>query len=267
MEQTSDQKTQNLTYSSDEEDLDRGLEILVNSTVEVNDLDSKENDYLIVGSHGNGSAFVKSALYLELKANKTLKVKFMTQFEKNKNKPKRLVAELYQIRNNTNSANNLVLLTKEVLDHRSYRFIADYITSGTNLTIKRAVVFDSCHISDLITFESQTREGLYCLMNKAQIKTNQLVQAENYPGPNTIKGFCAYLLVNSEVKKIPCIVYISAINDYEVGLKSVRTFERVGSTYAFLREKLTDTYFKENNIALTNLPFKEYNTFKNNFYL
>ena len=266
MEQTN---TQNLTYSSDEEDLNKGLDVIKTSVVEVNDLDSKDNDYLLVGIHGNGSAFIKSALHLELKANKVLKLKFMVESEKNKTKPKRLVAELYQIRNETNTANNLLLLTKDILDHRSFRFIAEYLISGSNVSAKRAVVFDSCHVSDLVSFnnEKSSLEGLYCLMNKPQVKSNQKVQAEIYPGPNAIADFGAYLMVHGEVKNFPCIVYIAVINTYEIGLQSVRTYDRVGTIYPFLREKLSEGFLKENNITLNNLPFKEYNTFKNNFYL
>lgn len=268
MEQTTETKAQNLTYSSDEDDVLKGLDLIKTSVVEVNDLDSKENDYLLVGIHGNGSAFIKSALYLELKANKVLKAKFMVESEKNKLKPKRLVAELYQIRNETNTANNLLLITKDILDHRSFRFIADYLTSGIKISVKRAVVFDSCHVSDLVSFnEKNTLEGLYCLMNRPQVKSNQKVQAEIYPGPNAIADFGAYLMVHGEVKNLPCIVYVAVVNTYEIGLQSVKTFDRIGVNYAFLRDKLSDLFLKENKIALSSLPFKEYNSFKNNFYL
>ena len=59
-------------------------------------------------------------------------------------RPKKLVAELYQIKDH--SGNSLVLLTKDGFSSLSYITVVDYLKA--NFTFKNAASFESVHISE-----------------------------------------------------------------------------------------------------------------------
>ncbi len=109
--------------------------------VELSPFDSTDNESLLVGIYGNGFAFLKSSLLLELKANRAYKVKFMTKNKVHKQIPKKLICELYQI--NNNGKNYLVLLTKSYFGNYFYNEVLEYINQNLALKYKDIVIADS----------------------------------------------------------------------------------------------------------------------------
>lgn len=248
-------------YSSGEED---EFNLIETEAVELNNLDSLENDYLLVGIYGNGSAFLKATLFKEMRSStNSYKLKFMVKSQKDQSRAKKITAELYQF--TYNGRTNLVLHTKQNFSDQSYDYILEYLKSK-NLKYSKVVVFDSNHNSELIL--SEQCENLYSLKNSVQLKSNQLIKPKNFPAPNTVGGFSAYLITYHEVFEIPCVVYVAVSNLYEVCLESIRSFNGCSVTYPFFREKLSEDYFKNEQISLASIRslFKEYNSFKNLVY-
>ena len=110
--------------------------------VELNSFDTKDNENLLVGIYGNGYAFLKSSLLLEIKANKAFKIKFMSKNKENKQLAKKLICELYQIKDSSNN-HHLVLLTKNYLDNYFYNEILDYINFELQLKYKQVIIAES----------------------------------------------------------------------------------------------------------------------------
>lgn len=246
-------------YSSEEEE---GYELIETDVVELNDLEKKDNDYLLVGTFGNGSGFLKSSLYADMKANdKAYKFKFMCKLGKDRSRPKKVCAEVYQLTVDNNS--HLVMHTKQNLSDQSYKYIIDYF-KNSGITYKRLAIFDSVHTSQVINCDA----GVFCLKNSKQLQSNQLIKPKILPPPNTIQGFAAYLLTYHEVADIPAVAYLAVSSLYEVCLESVLLFQDTAVTYAFLRDKLTSNYLSSKGITNSSiqLQFKEFNSFKNHVY-
>lgn len=247
-------------YSSGEEN---ECEFIETDALELNNLDSKSNDYLLVGIFGNGSGFLKSSLYTDLRSNNnSFKIKFMTRMGKEKSKAKKISAEIHQF--TIDNVSHLVLHTKQNFSDQSFKFVVDYL-KNSGITYKRVAIFDSDHVSSTIGLQSS---GVFCLKNSMQLRSNQLVRVKNLPAPNTVGGFAAYLMTYHEVLDLPCVVYMAVTDLYEVCLDSVRLYDEVGPTYAFFREKLSEGFFKSNNIQVSSIHslFKEFNAFKNLVY-
>lgn len=247
-------------YSSGEEDVN----IIETEAIELNSLDSLENDYLLVGIHGNGSAFLKAALYKDMRVtSNSYKIKFMVKSKKDQSRAKKITAELYQFSYNNKSS--LVLHTKENFSDQSYSMLVEYLKTK-NIKYSRVAVFDSNHKSELILTEHY--DTLYSLKNTVQLRSNQLIKPKHFPAPNTIKGFAAYLITYHEVYDVPCVVYVCITDLYEVCLDSIRSFNGCAVTYPFFREKLSDEYFNTQQISNSTIRslFKEYNSFKNLVY-
>ncbi len=113
--------------------------------IEVNDIDSKENANLYVASYGNGVAFIKSVFYKALRENRVLKSKFWQKNVEFPNRPKKLVAELYQIQDYGN-AKSIVLLLKQDFNHDNYIRVVDYLKA--NFSFKNIASFNSMHKSE-----------------------------------------------------------------------------------------------------------------------
>ena len=108
--------------------------------IELNELTTKENDYLIIGCYGNGSAFLKASFFKEIRDQKqSFKIKFINK-EKNINKKKTLFAELYQI--TSNGKNLLILLTKIGIKIENENYLLNYFKEK-NITYKEIICFDS----------------------------------------------------------------------------------------------------------------------------
>jgi hypothetical protein len=247
-------------YSSDE---DNPASLIETSENEINSLETS-NDYLLVGIFGNGSGFLKSSLYTDMKSNtNSLKIKFQVRASKDRNKAKKVCAELFQFTNN--GTNHLVLHTKDNFSDQSYQYVLDFF-KNKGIKYKRVVVFDSCHISGTVGLENKSH--LFCLKNTMQNRSNQLIRVKNLPMPNTINNFAAYLLTYHEVIDIPCVAFLAVTDLYEVCLDSVKNFNETTISYVFLRDKLSDGFFTQNQITSSSihLLFKEFNAFKNLVY-
>jgi hypothetical protein len=247
-------------FSSDEEK----DELIQTDAVELNALDNKDNDYLLVGIFGNGSGFLKSALYKDLRVKSdSYKIKFLVGHHNDKTRPKKIVAEVHQF--SANNINHLVLHTKQNFCNQSFKFVIDYLKNN-GISYKRVAIFDSMHHS--YTFNLENKETVFSLKNTKQSQSNQLIKPKSLPAPNTIGDFSAYLLTYHEFVDIPCVTYIAVTNHYEVCLDSVRLYEETSVTYPFFKEKLSQDYFTKNQISNQSIQslFKEFNSFKNLVY-
>jgi hypothetical protein len=230
-------------YSSGEEN---EYDLIETEAVEVNPFDSKDNDYLLVGIYGNGSAFLKSSIFLEMKnKSNSYKLKFMTKMGKDKTRAKNVSYEIFQFSHN--SVKNLVLHTKQNFTDQSYKYLLDYLKNN-GITYKRVAIFDSTHVSSIIGLEQEV-SNVYCLKNTIQMRSNQLIRVRDLPSPNTVHNFAAYLMTYHEVIDLPCVVYLSVSSLYDVSLQTVKLYNDTTISYAFLRDKLTDTYLTQNQIS------------------
>jgi hypothetical protein len=251
--------------SDNEENIES--ELIETEGVELNNFEIKENDYLLVGIYGNGSAFLSSSLLVDFKNdNKAYKVKFSAKLKKDSTRPKKLIAELKQI--TLKNVSHLVLLIKQNFTNQSFKKVFEYLEKN-GITYKRVAVFDgvsSTNFISLTTEGEQRPQGLFHLKNRKQSQANQLIKAQILPSPNSVSGFSAYLLASHDFKDIPCVVWVSVSNIYEICLESMLLFNDSGVTYEFLRNKLSEDYLKEHNITSANFLLREYNSYKNLVY-
>lgn len=263
------------TLTIDEESEEEKIELLLTENSEMNQITAKDNDYLLIGIYGNGSAYLKSSLFQEIiRGNQTLKQKFFSRDKDSKDKkPKKTIAELYQFEGKNNT-NHLVLLTKENISNQNYNKILEIIKSLT--TFKRVVILDSIHKSGFLFTNSDKnnfqensehfKAEVFCMKNSAQLNMNQLIKVENIPYPNTVSGLPGFIISYCEFNNIPCVCYLLVTDIYEVCLDSLKQFSKINVSYEFLREKLSEGYLKDNGITTQNLNLKEYNSYKVNYY-
>jgi hypothetical protein len=126
-----------------EENSDDEKEEEVLHPIEMNAFDQLENESLIVGVYGNGFAFIKSSLLLEIKANKAFKIKYMTRNTEHKQLAKKLICELYQVKEG--STHHLVLLTKNYLQNHFYNEVLDHLTKTLNLKFNSILIADGVY--------------------------------------------------------------------------------------------------------------------------
>lgn len=246
-------------YSSEEETF---TDLVDTQVIELNDFESKDNDYLLVGIFGNGSGYLKAALFDEIKGNhKSFKVKFMSRL-KTSNQGKSIIAEVYQFKFKENY--HLVLHSKENLNQQSFKFIFDWLNE--RLSFKRIVSLESVHCSKFVSNENNVSPMVYCLKNRIQLSSNQLIAAPNYPSPNAIQELSAYLLVIGELKNIPCVVYVLLTDVYEVCLETVKLFDKVSVSYEFFKTKLSQENISRIGKNILNIQFREFNTYQNLIY-
>lgn len=226
---------------------------------EVSDNLEKDNDYLLVGIHGNGAAYLKSNLIVEMTNNH--KFKYMAG-KKDNNKPLKHVADLYQIK--FKNINHLVIVARDQLTDDSYKSIFDHIKE--TFTFKRAVTFESTHKSNFLTIIGEQYELLYCLKNNRQNQSNQLIRVPILPSPNRIIGFSAYIMTKCEQLDIPCVSYFSINEHYEVSLLSIQPFTALEVTYEFFRGKLSEDYIKNNGINLSKSVFYAENSHRSDYF-
>ena len=85
----------------DKEDLEREKKEdentdISNSYMELNDFDNKKNNFLLVGTYGNGSGLLKTCFYVEMKNQRNcFKTKFQFQGKDKKNKKVLPLLNLY----------------------------------------------------------------------------------------------------------------------------------------------------------------------------
>jgi hypothetical protein len=135
----------------DKEDLEREKNEdektdISNTHIEINDITSKKNNFLLIGTYGNGSALLKTCFYLEMKNQRNcFKTKFLFQGKEKMNK-KILSAELYQIEVGNNEF-NLVLLTKSGFVGRNQKYIIKYLED--NQINFNAIIYLSKRINNI----------------------------------------------------------------------------------------------------------------------
>lgn len=247
----------------DEEERLAQRNLLETCYVDINDFESQDVDYLLYAETGNASAFLKASLYEEIKRNgKALKGKFMQFKPEEKNKPKKLVAELYQFK--TESSYNLVLLAKENLNIQNFKTISEHLVSNGVFKIKRFVLFASRYHKDLLTTQDLSNK-LFCIKNSIQLQVNQLIKAEPLPVMNSIRGFPAYMLKKCEILGFPCVIYLASYENLQVGKENLAIFSDTSVTYPFFRNKLDEEYLKSKGIKLQEI-LSEFNSHKLGLY-
>jgi hypothetical protein len=252
------------SYEEDESDL------LTTTFVDLNNFDTKDNDYLIFGTFGNASGFLKVALYEELrKQPNAFKGKFMQGKASDKNSPKKLVAEVYQFKHDTQ--HSIVVLPKEQFNKQNYSFVSDFFISQnekqSQVNFKRAIILDSKYYNEFIKEgeKDSLKEELFCIKNDTQQQVNQLIRCPEIPVFNGISGFSAYFIQKTNLFKIPAVYYCAAHTEYEVCLSNIKIFEKCAVTYPFFRNKLSEEKVANINVGLSAL-FKEFNSYKNSIY-
>lgn len=233
-----------------------------NSIIELNSITEKNNDYLLIGTFGNGSALLKSSFFNEMKTQKNaFKIKFMYQ-GKDILKKKVLAAELYQIE--ASSKHILILLTKNGFVDDNKKYIIDYFKEN-KITFKETIIFESIFTKDLIYYPEIKNECFYIKGRNCKLQTGNL---KKLPPPNAIGDFGGFFMHWADFNDMPCILFISVINYYDIGLESVRVYSEATKEYDFLKGKIDDNYFKANNININclNSVFKEFNYLKTTYF-
>lgn len=246
-------------YSEDEK------ELLITSYHDLNTFDSNDNRYLIFGTYGNATAYLKTALYLETKKNHlAIKGKFM-EGKANDKKPKKLVAELYQIKHENEYS--LLLVPKDKFNKQNYQTVTDFLFSGT-LKINSILAFDSKFYKDVIfdgNKEIEIKDKLFSLKNSKQSQSNQFIKPKELPKFNGAVGFIAYLFVKSEILKLPLTVYFAFYSELEVCSSNLRIFDDCSFTYSFLKNKVDQDFIEANSIRIQDI-LKEFNSYKSCIY-
>lgn len=265
----------NKQTNNDNEDSDYSFEedendLLATTYLDLNNFDTKDNDYLIFGTFGNASGFLKVALYDELKKQpNAFKGKFMQGKVSDKNSPKKLVAEVYQFKHDTQ--HSIVILPKESFNKQNYSFISDFFISTkekeSQVNFKRAIILDSKYYNEFIKEgdKSSFKEELFCIKNQTQNQVNQLIRCPEIPVFNGISGFSAYFLQKTDLFNLPAVYYCAAHTEYEVCLTNFKIFEKCAVTYPFFRNKLTSEKIGEIKVGLSAL-LKEFNSYKDSIY-
>jgi len=249
-------------------------ELLETTYLDLNEFDAKENDYLLVASYGNAAGFLKLSLYEEIKKNSlAFKGKFFQQKESEKNKPKKLVGELYQFKTESGGF-SLVLFLKQEFNFQNYQTVADLLlnpSSKNNLVqVKKGVVFlESKFFKDLILSTSDNHElykkRLFHYKNDIQCQSNQIVKGEELPIFNGIKSFSAYLSVKSSLLGLPFVFYYATYTEHEVCLENILVFKELEVSYSFLRGKLEHERLKNLKPSYQTI-LSEYNASKSNMF-
>lgn len=261
-------KEENPDIFLDQEDLERekkedeSLDIS-NSHIEINDITVKQNNLLLVGTYGNGSALLKTCFYLEMKNQKQcFKTKFHFQGKDKKNK-KVLSAELYQI-NVGNNEYNLILLTKSGFVGRNQKYIIKYLEDN-KITFNAIISFDCLTINNY--YAEKKKQGVYYIHNE---KYN-LSKGNATPLllPNDVTGFSAYLLKYADFKDMPCIIFVSVFEQYDIGFESVKTYEDCLNGFNFFNGKLDKEYYTKNKIDQSDLRlvYNEFNASKKSYFI
>lgn len=267
MEVEEEKKSENPDIFLDKEELDREKKEdenteIDNSHLELNDITNKQNNYLLIGTYGNGSALLKTCFYQEMKTQKNcFKTKFQFQ-GKNKNNKKVIFAELYQIE--FGNELNLVLFTKSGLVGRNFRYIFKYFEDN-KISFNNIISFDCIKMINF--YGEDKKEGVYYIKNE---KFNLNI-GESTPLllPNDVSGFSAYVLKYADFKDIPCVVLVSVFKQFDIDLSSVKIYEKSLDEFNALKGKLSDEYFTNNKIDKLDLKmlYNEFNSNKKNYFV
>ena len=240
-------------------------ELMETEYVDLNPFEDSQNiQYLIYGQYGHASAYLKVALYDEIKTNsKSFKGKFM-QYNKSDKKPKKLIAELYQFNTNNNKSSILILPNKD-FNIQNYKYISDFILN--KFKVEGIVLFKQIYYTNVLSNKDKEvfKNKLFYLKNTYQNQSNQLIPGDNLPLFNGATGFISYMYTKSEFLEIPCVVYICSYSEYEVCLSNISVFDKCGECYSFLKDKLDNNKIKNRNVSFNDLV-REYNSYKSGIF-
>ena len=233
-----------------------------NSYIELNDITNKKNNLLLVGTYGNGSALLKTCFYLEMKNQRNcFKTKFQFQGKDKRNK-KVLSAELYQIDLGNNEF-NLILLTKSGFVGRNQKYIIKYLEDN-KITFNAIISFDCLTLNNF--YAENKKEGVYYICNDyyklSKGNATQLLL------PNNVTDFSAYLLQYADFKDIPCIVFVSVFNQYDIGFESIKVYEEGLVGFNFFKGKFEKEFFTKNKVDFSDLKlvYNEFNASKKSYF-
>ena len=251
----------------DKEDLEREKKEdentdISNTHIEIKTMENKKNNFLLVGTYGNGSALLKTCFYLEMKNQKNcFKTKFLFQGKDKKNK-KVLSAELYQI-DAGNKDFNLILLTKSGFVGRNQKYIIKYLEDN-KITFNAIISFDCLTTNNF--YSENNKIGVYYIHNEKY----QLSKGNSLPLslPNDVTGFSAYLLRYADFNDIPCIVFVSVFDQLDIGFDSIKTYEEGLVGLNLFKGKLDKDYYKKNKIDQSDLKmvYNEFNSSKRAYF-
>ena len=234
-----------------------------NSHIELNDFTNKKNNLLLIGTYGNGSALLKTCFYLEMKNQRNcFKTKFQYQGKDKKSK-KILFAELYQIEAGNNEF-NLILLTKSGFVGRNQKYIIKYLEDN-NITYNAIISFDCLTMNNF--YAEKKVPGVYYICNNkySLSKGNALPLMK----PNDVTGFSAYLLKYADFKEIPCAVFISIFNQFDIGFESIKIYEDSIIEFDCFKGKLEKDYYEKNKVDQSDLRllYNEFNANKKSYFI
>lgn len=234
-----------------------------NSHIELNDITNKKNNLLLIGTYGNGSALLKTCFYLEMKNQRNcFKTKFQFQGKDKKSK-KIIFAELYQIECGKNEF-NLILLTKSGFVGRNQKYIIKYLEDN-QITYNAIISFDCLKMNNF--YAEKKLQGVYYIHNDKY--TLSKGNSQPLKLPNDVTGFSAYLLKYADFKDIPCIIFVSVFEQYDIGFDSIKIYEDVINGFDCLKGKLNKDYFEKNKIDKDDirLLYNEFNANKKSYFI
>ena len=261
-------KEENPDIFLDEDELEREKKEdentdISNSHIELNDITNKKNNLLLIGTYGNGSALLKTCFYLEMKNQRNcFKTKFQFQGKDKKSK-KIIFAELYQIECGKNEF-NLILLTKSGFVGRNQKYIIKYLEDN-QITYNAIISFDCLKMNNF--YAEKKLQGVYYIHNDKY--TLSKGNAQPLKLPNDVTGFSAYLLKYADFKDIPCIIFVSVFEQYDIGFDSIKIYEDVINGFDCLKGKLNKDYFEKNKIDKDDirLLYNEFNANKKSYFI
>ena len=234
-----------------------------NSHIELNDITNKKNNLLLIGTYGNGSALLKTCFYLEMKNQRNcFKTKFQHQGKDKKNK-KILFAELYQIEVGKDEY-NLILLTKSGFVGRNQKYIIKYFEDN-NITYNTMISFDCLTMNNF--YADKKAPGVYYICNSKYTlsKGNALPLSL----PNDVTGFSAYLLKYADFKDIPCIIFVSVFEQFDIGFDSIKIYQDCIHEFECFKGKLEKDYYEKNKVDQSDLRliYNEFTANKKSYFI
>ena len=87
--------------------------------------------------------------------------------------------------------------------------------------------------------------------------------------PNNVTGFSAYLLKYADYKDIPCIVFVSVFNQFDIGFDSIKIYEDCINEFDCFKGKLEKSYYEKNKVDQSDLRllYNEFNANKKSYFI
>ena len=250
----SDKELKDKKAEEEEEEVNVNIEEL-----EVNSFSS--TDIVLIAPHGFSSAYVRAALYSQLKGSTALKSKYQIVNQKDKKARRKIAFELYQFVHS--QASYSVILPTSSFNAKCYKPLNSLIFE--KLTPKQVLVLDSINSKGLHRLGKTSADASLFTFTNSHTSKLELPSSPLY-FPNVVKGIAAYYFTACEAKSVPCSIIVGVPEESKVSLKSVAVFSPLENILAPLKGSLEVSFLVQNKIDIELAVFSKYNESLTNLF-